>query len=51
MLIGFFLRRFVTVALCAGSFWLGIKADHMVSPGSVAAPVAAVDCPEAGNGN
>jgi hypothetical protein len=28
MLIGFLLRRAVTLLLCAGSFWLGLKADR-----------------------
>jgi hypothetical protein len=48
MFIGFFLRRFVTVALCAGSFWAGIKADHLFAAG---APAPAADCAEVTNGN
>jgi hypothetical protein len=51
MLIGFFLRRIVTVTLCAGSFWLGIKADRLITAKPVAAPVAAECTPEAPNGN
>ncbi len=43
MLIGFFLRRIVTVTLCAGSFWLGIKTDRLFTANPAAAPVAA-DC-------
>jgi len=51
MLIGFFLRRIVTVTLCAGSFWLGIKADRLIAAQPAVAPAAA-DCPpEAPNGN
>ena len=44
MLIGFFLRRIVTVTLCAGSFWLGLKTDQLVR--AEPAPAAA-DCAEA----
>lgn len=40
MLIGFFLRRIVTVTLCAGSFWLGMKTDRLIAA-QPAAPVAA----------
>ncbi len=43
MLIGFLLRRTITLLLCAGSFWLGLKADALVEP--AAAPAAAA-CPE-----
>ncbi|WP_413875517.1 hypothetical protein [Albidovulum sp.] len=45
MLIGFFLRRTVTLLMCAGSFWLGLKADRLVRP----EPAAAV-CPEVTDG-
>ncbi|MCA0273291.1 MAG: hypothetical protein LCH69_14695 [Proteobacteria bacterium] len=41
MLIGFFLRRIVTVTLCAGSFWLGMKTDRLIAAQPAAAPVAA----------
>ncbi|MCV2864027.1 hypothetical protein [Defluviimonas sp. WL0075] len=44
MLIGFFLRRIVTLTLCAGAFWLGMKTDRVLS-----APV--VPCEEPANGN
>jgi hypothetical protein len=50
MLIGFFLRRIVTLTLCAASFWLGIKADRLFTPKPVAAPAAA-ECPEVTDGN
>ncbi len=50
MLIGFFLRRIITLALCAGSFWLGMKTDRFIVPKPAAATVAA-DCPEVTNGN
>ena len=51
MLIGFFLRRIVTVTLCAGSFWLGIKADGLITA-KPAAVSAAADCTaEAPDGN
>lgn len=33
MLIGFFLRRIVTIALCAGAFWAGVKADNLFASG------------------
>jgi hypothetical protein len=36
MLIGFFLRRFVTVTLCAAAFWAGVKADSLFASGLVA---------------
>ncbi len=36
MLIGFFLRRIVTVTLCAAAFWAGVKADHLFASGRVA---------------
>jgi len=49
MLVGFFLRRIITVALCAGSFWLGLKADRLVRPGPAAASSAA-RCPEVPDG-
>ena len=29
MFVGFFLRRIVTVALCAAAFWGGVKADAL----------------------
>lgn len=45
MLVGFPLRRAVTVALCAGSFRLGLKADLPARPESAAAA-----CPEAAHG-
>ena len=32
MLVGFFLRRIVTLTLCAGAFWLGLKADELFVP-------------------
>jgi hypothetical protein len=51
MLIGFFLRRIVTLALCAGSFWLGIRTDRLLTAGSLAAPGAAACAPEAPHGN
>ncbi len=51
MLIGFFLRRIVTLTLCAGSFWLGIKTDQMITAKPLAAPVAAACSPEAPHGN
>ncbi|HQU66754.1 MAG TPA: hypothetical protein PLI43_01005 [Albidovulum sp.] len=41
MLIGFFLRRIVTVTLCAGSFWLGMKTDRLIAAQPAAPPVAA----------
>ncbi|HPE25109.1 hypothetical protein [Albidovulum sp.] len=46
MLIGFFLRRIVTFALCAGAFWLGMKTDRMIQVAPTAAP-----CEEASDGN
>ena len=49
MLIGFFLRRIVTVTLCAGSFWLGMKTDRLIVAQPVAAPVAA-ECKVPANG-
>ena len=53
MFIGFFLRRMVTVLLCAGSFWLGIKTDAMFASGGTPAGSAAAPnlCPEVPNGN
>ena len=50
MLIGFFLRRIVTVTLCAGSFWLGMKTDRLFSATPAAAPTAAT-CEAPANGN
>jgi len=50
MLIGFFLRRIVTVTLCAGAFWLGFKTDQMVRYDPAAASAAA-DCPGVDDGN
>ena len=50
MLIGFFLRRIVTLTLCAGAFWLGMKTDRLLVPKSAATPAAA-DCPEVKDGN
>lgn len=49
MLIGFFLRRIITVTLCAGSFWLGLKADRLITAKPAAATVAA-ECPEVSDG-
>ena len=46
MFLGFFLRRIVTVALCAGAFWAGLKADDLFA--GTTAPAA--DCVEAGDG-
>lgn len=48
MVIGFFLRRLVTVALCAGAFWAGVKADNLLAAGI---QVPAVDCTEAQSGD
>lgn len=45
MLVGFLLRRIVTVVLCAGSFWLGLKADRLVRP-DCASATATTRCPE-----
>jgi hypothetical protein len=50
MMIGFFLRRIVTVALCGGSFWLGMKTDRLFTP-PLAASVAGADCAGVTNGN
>lgn len=46
MLIGFFLRRIVTVTLCAGSFWLGIKTDRLIAaqPAATATNSVAAEC-------
>ena len=33
MLVGFFLRRIVTVLLCAAAFWAGVKADKIFASG------------------
>lgn len=33
MLVGFFLRRIVTVLLCAAAFWAGAKADQLFASG------------------
>lgn len=49
MLIGFLMRRVVTLSLCAAAFWLGIRTDRLFTPTSVAAPAAA-DCPVARDG-
>lgn len=49
MMVGFFLRRFVTVLLCAGSFWLGLKADRVIASGGDTA--AGTDCVEVQGGN
>lgn len=46
MLIGFFLRRIVTLTLCAGAFWLGMKTDRVLY-----AQPAAFPCEEPANGN
>lgn len=48
MFIGFFLRRIVTVALCAAAFWAGVKADNLFAAG-VTPP--AVDCAGGSDGN
>jgi hypothetical protein len=48
MMIGFFLRRIVTVTLCAGAFWAGMKADSLFAAG-VQAPAAG--CAGGQNGN
>jgi len=47
MFVGFFLRRIVTVTLCAAAFWAGVKADHLFA----GAPAPAADCTGASNGN
>lgn len=46
MLIGFFLRRIVTVTFCAGSFWLGMKTDRLVAaqPAATATKSVVADC-------
>ena len=49
-MIFFMLRRTTTILLCAGSFWLGIKADRLFTANPAAAPVAA-DCGETTDGN
>jgi len=49
MFIGFFLRRIVTVSLCAGAFVMGMKAERMIEPKPAAANPAA-ECPEAPDG-
>lgn len=46
----FFLRRIVTVTLCAGSFWAGMKADGLWHSTAVPTGTAAVSCAPA-NGN
>ncbi len=48
MFVGFFLRRFVTVLLCAGSFWAGIKTDALFASGGTTAGSL---CPETSDGN
>ena len=45
----FLLRRIVTIGLCAGSFWLGAKADNLFD-GFAAPSGAAAEC-EAPDGN
>lgn len=40
MFVGFFLRRIVTVLLCGGAFWLGMKTDRALTPA-----VPAAGCP------
>ncbi len=45
MLIGFFLRRIVTLSLCAGAFWLGMKTDQAIRQ-----PPPAALCEEAPDG-
>ncbi|MEZ5885371.1 MAG: hypothetical protein R3D56_00485 [Paracoccaceae bacterium] len=40
MFVGFFLRRIVTVLLCATAFWAGVKADNLFA----GAPAPAADC-------
>ncbi|MGB7261202.1 MAG: hypothetical protein WBC68_03960 [Albidovulum sp.] len=50
MLIGFFLRRIVTLAFCAGSFWLGMKTDRILTPNPPATTVAG-DCQEVTDDN
>ena len=48
MLIGFFLRRIVTVMLCAAAFWAGVKADNLFAAG---VPAPAADCAGGTDGN
>lgn len=50
MLIGFLVRRIITLTLCAGSFWLGMKTDRLFTARPAAATVAA-GCPEAADVN
>ncbi|MCB2109739.1 MAG: hypothetical protein H6895_13930 [Defluviimonas sp.] len=50
MLIGFFLRRIVTLSLCVGAFWLGMKTDRLIRHDPAAAPAAA-NCTEPADGN
>lgn len=50
MLIGFLLRRVVTLSLCAAAFWLGVRADRLFMPEPVATASAA-DCPATQDGN
>ncbi len=47
MFVGFFLRRIVTVTLCAGAFWAGVRADDLFA----GAPAPAANCTEATLGN
>ena len=49
MLFVFFLRRIVTISLCAGAFLLGMKTERMIEPKPAAAPAAA-ECPEPADG-
>lgn len=35
MMIIFLLRRAVTIALCAGSFWVGMKTNAIINPGGI----------------
>ncbi len=47
----FLARRIVTLGLCAGSFWLGMKTESIFDP-VTAPPGAVAECPpqEAPNG-
>ncbi|MFO1174929.1 MAG: hypothetical protein U1E48_06935 [Paracoccaceae bacterium] len=48
MFVGFFLRRIVTVALCAAAFWAGAKTDNFFASGG---GIAGGDCTAVKNGN
>ena len=48
MFVGFFLRRIVTVALCAAAFWAGAKTDNLLASGG---GIAGSNCAGATNGN